>query len=45
MGLGDTVAGLTNNFGLGGGGGSNLKGFLSKFNSSQGKFVDKVDPL
>lgn len=26
-------------------GGSNLKGFLSKFNSSQGKFVDKVDTL
>ena len=42
MGLGDTIASMT---GLTSGGGSNLKGFLSKFNSSEGKYADVIDPL
>lgn len=42
MGLGDTIASMT---GLSDGGGSNLKGFLSKFNSSEGKYADVIDPL
>lgn len=41
MGLGDTIAGIA---GLSNGG-SSLKGFLSKFNSSEGKYADVIDPL
>jgi hypothetical protein len=40
MGLGDLL--LT---GSSSGNGSNLKGFISKFNSSEGKYANTIDPL
>lgn len=42
MGLGDFIA---TGMGFGGSGGSNLKGFISKFNSTDGKYVETIDPL
>lgn len=42
MGLGNLVADIT---GLGGYSGSSLKGFLSKFNSSEGNYINTIDPL